>query len=184
MRKSEVGLRIRTATSADAAAVAAIYAPYVLQTSISFEVEPPSSSEMASRIERIAAQYPYLVAELDGQVVGFAYANQLRSRAAYDASVEVTAYVDTVHHRLGVGRALYIRLLMILAEQGRHAAFACITLPNEASVALHEACGFEAVGVWREAGRKFDHWLDVGWWQKILAPPNSSLNDSRTANSV
>jgi phosphinothricin acetyltransferase len=170
-----MALAIRAAQISDATAIARIYEPYVRETAISFEDHPPTATEMAERVASTATAYPYLVAERDGAVVGYAYAGAVRSRAAYRASTEVTVYVHCDEHGRGVGRALYLRLLEELRERGFHTAFACIALPNAPSVALHEAVGFRPVGIWREAGMKFDRWHDVGWWQVMLSdgPPPS-----------
>jgi phosphinothricin acetyltransferase len=161
-------VRIRTATAMDAAEIQAIYAPLVEHTAISFEVDPPSVSEMAARIDSTLADYPYLVAERLGRTVGYAYANQHRTRAAYRSSVDVTVYIANEARRSGVGRALYTALLADLQERGFHAAFAGIALPNDSSVGLHECLGFTALGIYREVGRKFGRWHDVGWWQRLL----------------
>lgn len=159
---------IRSAAGADAAALQAIYAPIVETTAISFEEVPPTVAEMAERVEATLRSYPYLVAENGGRVVGFAYASQHRARAAYRRSVDVTVYVAEHVRGAGVGRALYGALLPMLAERGFHAAFGGIALPNPGSVALHEAMGFEPVGVYREVGFKLGRWHDVGWWQRLL----------------
>lgn len=159
---------IRAATTADAPAIQAIYAPVVEHTAISFEETPPSVAEMAARIEATMQDYPYLVAELDGEVAGYAYASQHRTRAAYRTSVDVTVYIAEGTRRSGVGRALYGKLLPALAERGFHAAFAGIALPNEGSIALHESMGFTPLGIYYEVGRKFGNWHDVGWWQRLL----------------
>ncbi|MGH6619425.1 MAG: arsinothricin resistance N-acetyltransferase ArsN1 family B [Alphaproteobacteria bacterium] len=162
------GHAIRAAAGADAAAMQAIYAPIVATTAISFEEVPPTVEEMAERVETTLRSYPYLVAENGGHVVGFAYASQHRARAAYRRSVDVTVYVAEHARGAGVGRALYGDLLPMLAERGFHAAFGGIALPNPGSVALHEAMGFEHVGVYREVGFKLGRWHDVGWWQRLL----------------
>lgn len=159
---------LRRATTADAAGVHAIYAPVVEHTAISFEEVPPSIDEMAARIEATSTAYPYLVAERDGLVVGYAYASQHRTRAAYRWSVDVTVYIAEEARRSGVGSALYTQLFAELVERGFHAAFAGIALPNPASVALHERMGFEPLGIYREVGSKFGRWHDVGWWQRLL----------------
>ena len=161
-------MRIREATIKDAAAIQAIYAPYVSDTLISFEEVPPDREEIAKRLAGILPHYPYLLAEQDGQVLGYAYASQHRSRAAYRTSIDVAVYVLPEFSRRGIGRALYGELLSAAAKRGFHAAFAGISLPNAASVGLHEAMGFQPVGVYREVGRKFDAWHDVGWWQLLL----------------
>jgi L-amino acid N-acyltransferase YncA len=156
--------------SRDAAACAAIYAPSVLDGVASFEVYPPDAKEMGRRIEATSATHPWLVAERDGQVVGYAYASPHRGRAAYRWAAEVAVYVDPGSHRRGVGRELYGALLPLLARQRLHVACAGITLPNPPSVALHEAVGFEPVGVYRKIGFKAGAWQDVGWWQARLLP--------------
>jgi phosphinothricin acetyltransferase len=152
----------------DAAAIAAIYRPSVDGGVASFEAEPPDAAEMARRIAEGAKEYPWLVAERDGAVAGYAYGARHRARAAYRWTVEVTVYVDGSRRRSGVGRELYGALLPLLARQRLHLAVAGITLPNDASVALHEAVGFEPVGVYREIGHKYGRWHDVGWWQARL----------------
>jgi len=162
-------LKIRVAETADAAAIQAIYAPIVRETAISFEDEPPTVAEMARRIQDTLAVYPYLVAEDGGRLLGYVYASPHRARAAYRWSVDVTAYVAEGARRGGVGRALYSALLDTLTRQGFHSAYAGIALPNDASVALHEAVGFEALGVYREVGFKHGRWHDVGWWRRALA---------------
>lgn len=159
---------IRSATSNDAVAIHAIYGPYVEKTVVSFEEIAPTAQEMAARIEATLKSYPYLVAERDGEVVGYAYAGGLHTRASYRRSVEVALYVAESAQRTGVGRALYTVLLPALAEKGFHAAFAGVTLPNPGSVGLLEAVGFEPLGVYREVGHKFGQWLDVGYWQRLL----------------
>lgn len=154
----------------DAAACAAIYAPYVRESAVSFEEAAPDVDGMAPRIRGVTATHPWLVAERGGAVVGFAYASRHRERAAYRWACDVAIYVDAAHHRLGVGRRLYEALFERLRAQRFHVACAGITLPNDASVRLHEALGFEPVGVYRAIGWKAGAWRDVGWWQlRLLA---------------
>ena len=166
-------LTVRPALEDDAAAVARVYAPYVEQTAISFEEKAPTTDEMANRITRCRTRWQWLVAEVDGQIVGYAYGSQHRERAAYRWSVEVSAYVDRHHHRHGIGRALYEPLLADLADKGFCNAFAGITLPNEPSVKLHTAMGFQPIGTFRSIGWKFGRWHDVAWLQRQLrdSPP-------------
>jgi L-amino acid N-acyltransferase YncA len=163
------GLTIRPAYHEDAAAVAAIYAPIVHDTAISFEAEPPSAATMAERIGNTLPTYPWLVAVSGDQLLGYVYAGEHSGRAAYRWSVNVTAYVAATARGQGVGRRLYDVLMAILRAQGFRSAFAGITLPNEASVGLHEAIGFEPLGVYREVGFKLGAWRDVGWWRLALA---------------
>jgi phosphinothricin acetyltransferase len=161
-------LNIRPAAAHDATAVASIYAPYVEHTAISFEETPPTPVEMAARIEKCRTRWEWLVAEVAGSVVGYAYGSQHRERAAYQWSVEVSAYVDRNHQRKGIGRALYEVLLPALAEKGFCTACAGMTLPNEPSARLHAAMGFVPVGTFRSIGWKFGRWHDVAWCQRTL----------------
>jgi phosphinothricin acetyltransferase len=157
---------VRQATADDAAACAAIYAPYVTDTAVSFETEPPSPAEMA---ERIAASHLWLVLEDAGRVVGYAYAGRFAPRAAYRWACEVSVYLEAGRRRTGGGRALYGALLPALAARGFRVAVAGMTLPNEASVGLHRAMGFEPVGTYRRIGYKHGAWHDVAWTQRQLA---------------
>ncbi len=159
---------IRPATTADAPAIQAIYAPIVEQTPISFEEAPPSVDEMAARITDIQTRYPYLVAERAGEILGYAYAGRYKERHAYRWSTEVTAYVAEQARGSGIGRLLYRNLLDRLDAAGFHTAIAIIALPNPASVALHESVGFTHVGTFREVGHKFGRWHDVGHWQRLI----------------
>jgi len=152
----------------DAAACAAIYAPHVEASAVSFEEEPPDAVQLAERIARTTRTHPWLVAECDGEVVGYAYGCAHRSRAAYRWAADVSVYVDEGRRGEGCGRALYVELLERLRRQRLQVACAGITLPNEASVALHESLGFVAVGVYRRIGWKAGAWRDVGWWQLEL----------------
>jgi L-amino acid N-acyltransferase YncA len=139
---------------------------------VSFEEVPPGASEIGRRIRRLAATHPWLVAERDGEVVGFACASPHRERAAYRWAADVAVYVDPAHHRRGIGRQLYEALLPLLRQQRLYIACAGITLPNDASVRLHEALGFEPVGIYKGIGFKAGAWRDVGWWQLRLDPPD------------
>jgi L-amino acid N-acyltransferase YncA len=161
-------MHIRLARLEDAAAIAAIYRPYVEGSIISFELEPPSEAVMSERLARVLAKLPWLVCEQDGDLTGYAYASPHHDRAAYQWSVDVSVYLRRGLQRRGIGRALYSELFTLLVQQGYYTAFAGISLPNAASVGLHESFGFEPVGIYRNAGFKFDTWHDVGWWQKPL----------------
>ena len=159
---------IRDATPADAAAIAAIYAPMVTDTIISFEEEPPSAEEVA---ERIAASHVWLVAEEDGDVVGYAYATRFHPRAAYRWSVEVSIYLAPEARGRGVGRELLTPLLARLREMGFVQAFGGTALPNPASERLLESFGFKKIAHWERVGFKFDAWHDVSWRQLTLQEP-------------
>lgn len=164
-----VTIGIRPATEADAAALLAIYAPYVERTAVSFELEPPTVEQFAARIHKSLNGWAWLVAELDGQCAGYAYGTAHRERPAYSRTVETAIYLDERFRGRGVGRALYAALLDRLRELGFHRAVAGITLPNDASVALHERLGFAPVGIYREIGFKFGTWHDTAWFQRGLA---------------
>jgi phosphinothricin acetyltransferase len=155
----------------DAGACADVYAPYVRDSVASFEARPPDTEELQRRIERITQYYPWLVAEADeagGDVVGYAYAAEHRDRAAYRWAADVTVYISPDHQRRGLGRALYGALFELMVRQGLQVACAGITLPNDASVGLHEACGFELVGTYPRIGWKAGRWWDVSWWEREL----------------
>ena len=168
-------LTIRTARPADAAAVQAIYAPYVEATAVTFECATPSVAEVERRIQDTLERYPYLVAEQDGRVVGFTCAGPLRRRAAYDWSVETTIYVEAELRGGGVGRALYGALEEALGAMGVKGLYACVAFadgPDEhltdASLRFHERLGFAKVGEFRDCGSKFDRWYSVAWMGKRL----------------
>lgn len=168
-------VRVRVADPGDGAAVAAVYAPYVEETAISFELTPPAGAEMKRRIAERLPTHPWLVAELGGRVVGYAYAGRFRPRSAYDWAVEVTVYADRTVHGRGVGKTLYRALLSILTRQGFVSAYAIIALPNSASVALHESLGFDFVGVLPAVGWKLGAWHDDGIWHRALRPATGEL---------
>lgn len=163
---------IRLATEDDAPKILDIYAPIVRETVISFEYEVPSETEMRGRIRsKLDHQYPWLVMERDGELMGYAYAGRWRDRAAYDWTVETTVYVNSAARRGGVGRTLYRALFAILRLQGFVQAVAGVTLPNDPSVGLHEAVGFVPTGITHNAGYKFGNWHGVAFFELNLQPP-------------
>ena len=160
---------IRQAIAADAEAIAGIYNHYILETIVTFEEQAISPSEIAERIaEATAASLPWLVAQRDGIVVGYAYASSWKGRCAYRYSVETTVYLATGWLGNGIGTSLYQELLRQLTGHGLHVAIGGIALPNAASVALHEKLGFRKVAQFSEVGFKFGKWIDVGYWQSTL----------------
>ena len=165
---------IRFATEADAGAIGAIYAPYVRETVISFEQEPPEEATLRERIGRISEMFPWVVCQRDDLVVGYAYASRHRERHAYQWSVDVTVYVQQGLHRSGVGRGLYTSLIGLLRLQGFYNAYAGIALPNDASIGLHRALGFQPVGVYERVGYKLGKWHSVAWFGLAL----QALSDS------
>ena len=160
---------IRTVTPLDAPQIAEIYQHYVLNTVISFETEPVSPAGMSTRITDVLAQgLPWLVIEDAGRICGYAYASKWRPRPAYRHSLETTVYLAKEQVGRGFGRAIYTRLLAELAQGGCHTALGVIALPNQSSITLHEKLGFKKTAHFQEVGRKFDRWVDVGFWQLML----------------
>lgn len=159
---------IRPATPDDAAAIVEIYNHYVATTVISFEERPVTVEEMAGRIREVTSALPWLVHEADGRVTGYAYATRWRVRSAYRFAAETSVYLAPGQGGKGVGSALYTRLLEELRAREIHMAIGGIAQPNPASVALHERLGFEKVAHFKQVGRKFDRWIDMGYWELQL----------------
>ena len=170
-------MRIRKAEITDAAAIHDIYAPYVLNTAITFDYEVPDIKEFEGRIERTLCNYPYFVAEEDGQVVGYAYAGLFRTRIAYRHCVEVSIYIDQSRHGVGIGRMLYQKLEEALIRQNIYILYACITATcreddgnlNDDSIRFHKKMGYQLVGKHNLCGYKFGRWYDVVWMEKVIA---------------
>jgi len=162
-------MKIRTATTEDAHQIYAIYAPVVKYTASSFELHPPSVDEISSRIETYTNSHDWVVAEKSDTILGYAYATPHRSREAYRFSVETSVYVNEHSRATGIGKQLYGELFQRLKSNGYHSAYAGITLPNEASEALHQSVGFRKIGVFCEVGFKHDAWHDMSWWQCRLS---------------
>lgn len=159
---------IRLATPSDAQALLDIYAPYVRDTTISFETEVPDLDAFRRRIRDICSEYPYLVCEMDGRIVGYAYAGRHMARAAYRYNAEVSVYLSPDFHGAGVARALYECLFQLLRRLGYYNAYAICTVPNEKSMRFHEKCGFQLVGTYHNTGYKFGAWRDVRWYEMAL----------------
>ncbi len=178
-------MRIRLATADDAAAIATLYAPYVTGTAVSFEVDPPDPAEMGARIAAGAGLYPWLVAcDEAGEVLGYAAAGAFRTRPAYRFTVETSVYLAPAVIGRGAGRLLYRTLLETLAAQGFTQAIGAITLPNAASVKLHEALGFTRAGTYERVGYKLGAWHSVGLWQRPLAPALDPPQDPKMVGAV
>lgn len=165
---TEESWRIRDATEEDGEACARLYAPYVRDTAVSFELEPPSTAEMARRIAAAVDSHAWLVLEEQGEIIGYAYAGPFKAREAYRWSCEVSVYLQQGRQGRGGGRLLYEALFARLAARGYRTAVAGMTLPNDASEALHRALGFEPVGIYRTIGYKHGRWRDVAWTQRSL----------------
>src|SRR5688500_12472648 len=175
---------IRSIELSDASAVREIYAPFVSDSATSFELVPPDIAAMEQRIRELTVQYPWLVFEADGTVLGYAYASSHRTRWAYQWCVEVSVYVHERARRRGVARALYGALFDVLRRQGYVNAYAGITLPNPSSVGLHESLGFVPIGVYSRVGFKFGRWHDVAWLELRLTGDAEPPNDPLPANRV
>jgi phosphinothricin acetyltransferase len=167
-RSAGEGIILRSAVPADAELLLALYRPIVVDTAISFELEPPSVDQFRDRIELAISRWAWIVAERSSKPVAYAYGSAQRTRAAYRWSVETSIIVAPDHQRSGVGRTLYLELLRQLAYIGYCSAFAAIALPYAPSIALHRRLGFEHIGVFVNVGRKFGRWHDVSWWQRRL----------------
>ncbi len=159
---------IRLARPDDASTMVDIYAPFIRDNAVSFELEVPTVAEFADRVSATFKTLPWLVCEAEGTVVGYAYGSKHRDRAAYQWSVDVSLYITEDYRRRGVGRALYTSLFACLQLQGYFNAYAGITLSNPASVGMHEAMGFTHIGTFQDVGHKFGTWHSVGWWELSL----------------
>jgi phosphinothricin acetyltransferase len=161
-------IQVRTVTLNDVQELLDIYSYYVLNTTITFEYDTPSINEFTQRIQKITQKYPYLVATLDDEIIGYAYATSYKERAAYDWSVETTVYVKETYQGIGVGKALYTHLEHALKEMNIVNMLACITYPNPKSIEFHTKFGFEQVGHFHKVGYKFNEWRDIIWMQKSI----------------
>jgi phosphinothricin acetyltransferase len=164
-------MKIRSVRPEDAEQILEIYSPHVTDTPVSFETEVPTLLEFKKRIEEYTAKFPWIVAEINGEIAGYAYASTHRSRAAYEWSVECSVYIDKSHQGKKIGTALYAKLFEMIKAQGAVNVYAGITLPNEGSIRLHESMGFFPIGTFKDVGFKLGKWWDVGWWQLQLQLP-------------
>ncbi len=170
--------KIRLVTVEDAESILDIYAPYVSNTSVTFEYEAPTLDEMQNRIANISKRLPYLVCEQNGNIIGYTFATKHRERAAYNWSVESSIYIFSNFHRKKVATALYNCLFEFLQRQGYYNVYAGITIPNDTSLEFHKAQGFKTVGTYTNVGYKFSQWHDVIWLQKNLI--SYTINPSET----
>jgi phosphinothricin acetyltransferase len=159
---------LRLATPSDAKSILDIYAPYIRNTSLTFETEVPTEKAFAERIEKYLGKWPWLVCEINGVVAGYAYSSLYRERTAYQWSVECSVYIHDDFQKAGIAKALYTSLFEILKKQGYNNVYAVINLPNDKSVAFHEKCGFEYFATYEKVGYKLGQWKNVGWWRLIL----------------
>jgi len=179
---------LRLAKPADAEGILKIYASYVTDTAISFEYDVPSKDEFAKRIENISKKYPYLVCELDGEIVGFAYASSFKGRTAYMWNAELSIYIENKCCRLGLGHSFYSALIEILKLQNIQTVYGGVTVPNEGSEWLHKSMGFEVVGVYKKNGFKLGKWHDVAWFAKHIGthitPPRAIVPITELSEDV
>lgn len=175
-------ITIRIATPQDAAAIRSVYAPYVTDTAIAFEYDVPSEEDFRERIRKTLETHPYLVAEKNGKVVGYAYAGNYIWRAAYDYCAEATIYLDRNERRQGIGRALYEALEEALKAQGIITIYACIAYPdeedpylNKTSVHFHSRMGYRLIGTFAKCGYKFERWYDMVWMEKNIGKHQSPM---------
>ncbi len=167
-RKQDLAFKIRPIELEDAPAILDIYQHYITDTWITFELEVPSLEDFTSRIETISSSYPYLVGEVNGEVVGYAYSAKYREREAFRYSGEVSIYLSPKFQKRGYGHLLFSELLKETKNQGYHTLYSAISLPNENSVKLHKDFGFTEIGIFHDSGFKFNQWIDVIWFEKIL----------------
>ncbi len=160
---------IRFATKADAAAILELYAEYIKNTAVTFEIEVPTLAAFEERMERIMAQYPWLVCEIDGCIAGYAYGSKHGERAAYRWSADLSVYIDERYHRCGIATALYQALLELLCKQGYYTVYAGVSTPNPSSEAFHSAYGFQLLGEFHKVGYKLGGWHGVAWYELPLA---------------
>jgi L-amino acid N-acyltransferase YncA len=159
---------IRLAKPKDTNEILAIYAPYIINTSLTFEAEVPSEKAFAERIKDYLISWPWLVCEIDGKIAGYAYGSKYRERTGYQWCVECSVYIHDDFHRQGIAKKLYTALFEILKAQGYRNVYAVINLPNDKSVQLHESCGFKWFANYENVGYKLGKWKTVGWWQLII----------------
>lgn len=175
---------IRLAKESDSASLLAIYAPYIRDTAITFEIGIPTVQAFGQRIAKILKKYPWLVCEVDDHPVGYAYASQFNERAAYDWSVDFSIYIDPRYHRQKIATTLYKTLSDLLRLQGFYNAYAGITMPNMKSEDFHRSFGFQPVGVYRHVGYKFGMWHDVKWFEYAIAQQTAAPLIPKTLDAV
>jgi len=183
---------IRLAQPNDAEGILAIYAPYIINTSFTFESELPSVNDFSERISSYLQNWPWLVCEIDGKIAGYAYGSKYRERIGYQWCVECSVYIHDDFQRKGIAKTLYTTLFEILKKQGYRNVYAVINLPNDRSVKLHEACGFKWFADYENVGYKLGKWKTVGWWQLVineygdepLPPLKFSELDKKTVHEI
>lgn len=176
--------RIRMASLEDSEAIQAIYEPYILNTAITFEYEPISSESFKKRMEDIMLKFPWLVYELEGRIVGYAYCSRFKERAAFDWDCECSVYVDEQYHHRGIATSLYRKLFDLVKQQGYYNIYALIEYTHESSIALHKNFGFIETGVYRKTGYKLGKWWDLMIMEKRLQPLDESPKKIKGINEI
>ena len=184
MNCNHISLKIRPAHAGDAPALLEIYRPYVLHTAITFEYEVPSISEFEDRIKKISSRYPYLVAEENDKIIGYAYASSFKERAAYDWTAETSIYIDENRKSIGAGTALYESLEARMKLQNVTNLCACIAYPNPKSISFHEKFGYKTVAHFHQCGYKFNLWHDMIWMEKFIGEHTSEPNNFIPASRI
>ena len=179
-----VGNRIRLAVENDSESLLNIYSEFIRNTSVTFETVVPSVLEFNKRVRGVIENFPWLVCEINGENVGYAYASKHRERAAYQWSVDVTIYINPQYHRKHIATALYTALIEILKIQGYYSAYAGVSLPNLKSEGFHESFGFKSVGVFHNVGYKFDEWRDVKWYELTISEYPKNPAKTITINEI
>ena len=175
---------IRLATEDDCVSLLEVYEEFISNTAVTFEVEVPSVSEFGKRITKVLEKHPWLVCEINREIVGYAYASKHRERAAYQWSVDVTVYINPKYHRMHIATALYTTLIGLLKEQGYYSAYAGVALPNIKSEGFHEYFGFKSVEVFHNVGYKFDEWRDVKWFELTILEHTKNPTVPKTINEI
>lgn len=175
---------IRLANEADSASILEVYAPFITDTIITFEYDVPTVMEFGKRITNITRKYPWLVCEVNGNIIGYAYASKFNERAAYDWSVDFSVYIKPEYHRKNIGKALYFALFELLKMQGYYNAYAGVTLPNIKSEGHHQAFGFKPVGIYRNVGYKFGSWHDVKWFELKIQEYSQTPVTPKSINEI
>jgi L-amino acid N-acyltransferase YncA len=179
-----INKKIRLAKEHDSEALLEIYGPFIKNTAVTFEYEVPTDIEFGKRIKSVLERHPWLVCEIDGEVIGYAYASKHRERAAYQWSVDVTVYIRPEYHRKCIATALYTALTGLLKLQGYYNAYAGIALPNVKSVGFHESFGFKPIGIYHNVGYKLDKWHDVGWFALNISECSKPPEPPKTINQI
>lgn len=179
-----ISKKIRLATEEDSDSLLKIYGEFITNTAVTFEVTIPSVLEFSQRIKNVLEKHPWLICEINGENIGYAYASKHRERAAYQWSVDVTVYISPKYHRKHIATALYTALIELLKVQGYYNAYAGVALPNIKSEGFHEFFCFKPVGVFHNVGYKFNEWRDVKWFELAISEHSKIPSSPKTINEI